>query len=62
LEAVHALPEMVRTVILLRAEQELSYEDIGAATGLSVAAVKVRVFRARAKLAALLHPKKKETP
>jgi RNA polymerase sigma-70 factor (ECF subfamily) len=62
LEAVHALPEMDRTVILLRAEQELSYEDIGAATGLSVAAVKVRVFRARAKLAALLHPKKKETP
>jgi RNA polymerase sigma-70 factor, ECF subfamily len=61
LEAVHALPEIDRTVMLLRAEQELSYEDIGAATGLSVAAVKVRVFRARSKLAALLHPKKKET-
>jgi RNA polymerase sigma-70 factor (ECF subfamily) len=60
LEAVHALPEMDRTVMLLRAEQELSYEDIAAATGLSVASAKVRVFRARAKLAALLHPKKKE--
>ena len=54
LEAVHALPEMDRTVLLLRAEQELSYEDIAAVTGLSVAAAKVRVFRARAKVAALL--------
>jgi RNA polymerase sigma-70 factor, ECF subfamily len=61
LEAVHALPEIDRTVILLRAEQEMSYEDIAAVTGLSVAAVKVRIFRARAKLAAHLHPKKKET-
>jgi RNA polymerase sigma factor (sigma-70 family) len=60
LQAVHALPEIDRTVILLRAEQELSYEDIAAATGLSAAAVRVRVFRARAKLATLLHPKKKE--
>jgi len=55
LEAVHALPEIDRTVLLLRAEQELSYEDIAAVTGLSVAAAKVRVFRARAKLDALLH-------
>jgi RNA polymerase sigma-70 factor, ECF subfamily len=60
LKAVHELPEIERTVLLLRAEQELSYEDIAAATGLSAVAVRVRVFRARAKLAALLHPKKKE--
>jgi RNA polymerase sigma-70 factor (ECF subfamily) len=56
LEAVQALPEIDRTLLLLRAEQELSYQDIAAATGLSVAAAKVKVFRARAKLAALLHP------
>ena len=56
LEAVHALPEIDRTVLLLRAEQELSYEDIAAVTGLSVAAAKVRVFRAQAKLDTLLHP------
>jgi RNA polymerase sigma-70 factor (ECF subfamily) len=62
LEAVHALPEIDRTVLLLRAEQELSYEDIAAVTGLSVAAAKVRVFRARAKLAALLHPNTGEKP
>jgi RNA polymerase sigma-70 factor (ECF subfamily) len=56
LEAVHALPEIDRTVLLLRAEKQLSYQDIAAATGLSVASAKVKVFRARAKLAVLLHP------
>jgi RNA polymerase sigma-70 factor, ECF subfamily len=52
--ALQTLPELYRTVLLLRAEEELSYADIAAATGLSVVAAKVRVFRARAKLAALL--------
>ncbi len=56
MEAVQGLPEIDRTVLLLRAEQELSYEDISAATGLSVAAAKVKVFRVRAKLTALLNP------
>lgn len=54
LAAIHALPEMDRTVLLLRAEEDLSYNDIAAVTGLSVTAAKVKVFRARAKLAALL--------
>jgi RNA polymerase sigma-70 factor (ECF subfamily) len=57
MKAVQSLAETDRTVLLLRAEQELSYEDIAMATGLSVAAAKVRVFRARARLAAILHPK-----
>jgi RNA polymerase sigma-70 factor (ECF subfamily) len=57
LDAMQTLPELDRTVLLLRAHQELSYEDIAATTGLSVVAAKVRVFRARAKLAALLEPK-----
>jgi RNA polymerase sigma-70 factor (ECF subfamily) len=56
LKAVHSLPELDRTVLLLRAEQGLSYEDIAVATGLSVAAARVKVFRARAKLASLLKP------
>jgi len=50
--ALQRLPEADRTLLLLRAEGELSYEEIAAATGLSVAAAKVRVFRAREKLAA----------
>jgi RNA polymerase sigma-70 factor, ECF subfamily len=57
IEAMKALPEIDRTVLLLRAEEDLSYQDIAAATGLSSAAAKVKVFRARAKLAALLEPK-----
>jgi RNA polymerase sigma-70 factor, ECF subfamily len=54
LAALQQLPEIDRTLLLLRAEEELSYEDIATATGLSVAAAKVRVFRARARLANLL--------
>src|SRR6202171_5740210 len=57
LAAVHSMPEMERTVLLLRAEDDLSYEDIAVVTGLSVTAAKVKVFRARAKLVALLQPK-----
>ncbi|MFO1512024.1 MAG: sigma-70 family RNA polymerase sigma factor [Verrucomicrobiota bacterium] len=56
LAAVHTLPEMDRTVLLLRAEEGLSYDDIAAITGLSATAAKVKVFRARAKLAVLLKP------
>lgn len=58
LSAVQALPEIDRTVLLLRAEEDLDYKDIAAATGLSVEAAKVRVFRARAKLAAILGTQK----
>lgn len=52
--AVQALPEMDRRVLLLRAEEGMPYEDIAALTGLSVATAKVKVFRARARLAAQL--------
>ena len=62
LAAVQALPEIDRTVLLLRAEDEMSYEDIAAMTGLSVTAAKVKVFRARAKLTALLKPETGEIP
>src|SRR5437879_1814372 len=35
IEAMKALPEIDRAVLLLRAEEDLSYQDIAAATGLS---------------------------
>lgn len=57
LAAMQTLPELDRTTLLLRAEEGLSYEEISAVTGLSVTAAKVRVFRARAKLAALVNVK-----
>lgn len=62
LAAVQKLPEIDRTVLLMRAEQELSCEDIAATTGLSVTAAKVRMFRARARLAKLLHTEDGEKP
>jgi len=62
LAAVHALPEMDRTVLLMRAEEDLSYKDIAAVTGLSVTAAKVKVFRARTKLSVLLQPETEEEP
>ena len=60
--ALGALPEIDRAVLLMRAQEGLSYEDISAVTGLSVTTAKVKVFRARAKLAALLKPETQETP
>ena len=54
MKAIQSLSEMDRTVLLLRAEEEMSYEDIAIITGLTVTAAKVKVFRARAKLVALL--------
>ena len=62
LDALQRLPEIDRTVLLLRAEEGLSYADIAAATGLSIAAAKVKVFRARAKLAAFLNPETEKKP
>ncbi len=50
LEAMQRLPEIDRTVLLLRAEEGLPYEEIARLTGLGISNVKVKVFRARAKL------------
>jgi len=49
--ALGELPEIDRTVLLLRAQEEWSYEEIAQATGLTLAAVKVKIHRARLRLA-----------
>ena len=46
-EAVGKLPEIQRTVILLRDYEGYSYEEIGEITGLNESQVKVYIFRAR---------------
>jgi RNA polymerase sigma-70 factor (ECF subfamily) len=46
-EAVSRLPEMQRSVIMLRDYEGYSYEEIGEITGLSESQVKVYIFRAR---------------
>ncbi len=61
LAAMATLPEEDRSVLIMRAVEELSHEEIALATGLSIASVKVRIFRARAKLVALTSSQQ-ETP
>jgi RNA polymerase sigma-70 factor (ECF subfamily) len=47
-DAVNRLPEIQRTVVLLRDYEGYSYEEIGEITGLNESQVKVYIFRARA--------------
>jgi RNA polymerase sigma-70 factor, ECF subfamily len=45
--ALAQLPEKYRSILLLRDAEDLSYVEIGDVMGLSMAAVKVNLFRAR---------------
>jgi RNA polymerase sigma-70 factor, ECF subfamily len=51
LAALAGLPEVDRAALLMRADGDASYEEIAVALGLSVSAAKVKVHRARLKLA-----------
>jgi RNA polymerase sigma-70 factor (ECF subfamily) len=53
-EALSRLPADQRAVFLLRAVEEMTYEEIGEALGLPAGTVMSRLFRAREKLRALL--------
>lgn len=50
--ALQELPEMDRTILLMRALDEMPYEEIAQALEISVVTAKVKVHRARAKLMA----------
>ncbi len=54
LAALQALPEVDRAAIIMRAYDDLSYQEIARVLGLSVNAIKVRVHRARLRLASHL--------
>jgi RNA polymerase sigma-70 factor (ECF subfamily) len=54
LAALATLPETDRAALLMRAQDELAYDEIGRALGLSEGAVRVRIHRARLKLARLI--------
>ena len=54
LAALQTLPEIDRAAVLLRAEEGLPYEEVAAALGISAAAARVKVHRARLKLAQAL--------
>lgn len=51
LTALQALPEIDRAALLMRADDGLPYEEIAASLGLSPITVRVKVHRARLKLA-----------
>ena len=55
-DAIEALPETFRTVVALRELDDLSYEDIARACGISIGTVRSRLSRARAKLREILAP------
>jgi RNA polymerase sigma-70 factor (ECF subfamily) len=54
LEALQKLPENLRMTLIFKEYAELNYKEIGRILGISEGNVKVRVFRARERLAALL--------
>jgi RNA polymerase sigma-70 factor (ECF subfamily) len=53
-ETLDKLPENLRIVLILKEYAELNYKEIGRALGISEGNVKVRIFRARERLAGLL--------
>jgi RNA polymerase sigma-70 factor (ECF subfamily) len=55
LAAMEQLPEILRVVLIFKEYAELNYREIGRVLGISEGNVKVRVFRARERLAVLLH-------
>lgn len=50
LAALQQLPEIDRTVLLMRALDEMSYDEIAETVGIPVVAARVKVHRARLKL------------
>ena len=54
-KALEKLPENLRIVLILKEYGELNYKEIGRSLGISEGNVKVRVFRARERLAVLLN-------
>ena len=62
LEALNKLPENLRIVLTLKEYNEMNYREIGQALGISEGNVKVRVFRARERLALLLDAILKNVP
>jgi RNA polymerase sigma-70 factor (ECF subfamily) len=59
MKMLQTFPDVDRAVLLMKAQDGLSYEEIAEAHGISVAAAKVKVYRARLKLARLRSPEEK---
>ncbi len=57
-EALAALPDLDRELVLLREIAGLDYEEIASTTGLTADAVRMRLFRARSTLRIALSPRR----
>ena len=57
--ALQQIPEVDRAALLMRAQDSLPYEEIARSLGLSVSAAKVKVHRARLRLAELRDPRRR---
>jgi RNA polymerase sigma-70 factor (ECF subfamily) len=55
LEQLQKLPEIDRAALLLRAEDQLPYDEIARLLGITLAATKVKIHRARLRLAEARH-------
>lgn len=55
-DSIQALPEELRTAIVLREIEGLSYEEIAQAMGCPIGTVRSRIFRAREAIATKLRP------
>ena len=58
-EVLDTLPEIFRTVLILREFEEMAYQDIADMLGISIGTVESRLFRARARFKAAflrMHP------
>lgn len=61
LAALQQLPEIDRTILLMRVLDDMPYEEIAAALDISIAAAKVKVHRARARLMEARGPTRRES-
>lgn len=55
IQFIQTLPEVDRAALILRLQEDLSYEEIASVLKISLAAAKVKVHRARLKLAQYMH-------
>ena len=58
LRALQQIPEIDRAALLMRAQDGLPYEEIAAALGIPLASARVKVHRARLRLADLRDPRR----
>lgn len=59
-EAIEQLPEKYHRVIVMRHQQEMSYEEIAEALDLPIGTVKAHIFRARAQLYKALRDRRED--